>query len=87
MNEQHIVSSFTEDMNQLDGLVLKMGGLVEQQLHNATIALHKEDRELAKTVLKGDDPINELEAELNETGIRMIFNGFLTLYRKLATVF
>lgn len=72
MNDQHIVSSFTEDMNELDSLVLQMGGLVEQQLQNAAKALRKEDRELAKKVLKGDDRINELEAELNDAAIRIL---------------
>jgi len=72
MNEQHIVSSFTEDMNQLDGLVLQMGGLVEQQLQKATTALKKEDRELAKEVLRGDDRINALESELNDAAIRIL---------------
>ena len=72
MSTEHIVSSFSEDMNQLDALVLEMGGLVEQQLQNATIALRKEDRLLAKQVLKGDSRINELEAELNESAIRIL---------------
>lgn len=72
MNDQHIVSSFTEDMNELDSLVLQMGGLVEQQLQNAAKALRKEDRELAKQVLRGDDRINELEAELNDAAIRIL---------------
>ncbi|RZV34922.1 MAG: phosphate transport system regulatory protein PhoU, partial [Acidimicrobiales bacterium] len=72
MSDQHIVSSFTEDMNELDSLVLQMGGLVEQQLKDATIALKKEDRELAKKVLKGDAAVNELEATLNDAAIRIL---------------
>jgi phosphate transport system protein len=72
MNDQHIVSSFTEDINQLDGLVLEMGGLVEQQIQKATMALQREDRVLAKQVLKGDGRINNLEAELNESAIRIL---------------
>ena len=72
MSEQHIVSSFTEDMNQLDSLVLQMGGLVEQQLQKATTALRKEDRELAKEVLRGDDRINALESELNDAAIKIL---------------
>lgn len=72
MSDQHIVSSFTDDMNELDSLVLQMGGLVEQQLKDATIALKKEDRELAKKVLKGDEAVNELEATLNDTAIKIL---------------
>lgn len=72
MSDQHIVSSFTEDMIELDSLVLQMGGLVEQQLKDATIALNKEDRELAKKVLRGDEAVNELEATLNDTAIKIL---------------
>lgn len=69
---EHIVTSFNDDMNQIDRLVLEMGGLVEQQLRNATIALRKEDRNLAKQVLKGDDRINELESELNDAAMKVL---------------
>ena len=72
MTATHIVSSFSNDMNQLESLLLEMGGLVEQQLKNATDALHKEDRDLAKTVLRGDDRINELEAALNENALKIL---------------
>jgi len=72
MGNTHIVSSFSDDMNKLESLLLEMGGLVEQQLEKATQALRKEDRRLAKQVLKGDDKINELEAELNDTAIRIL---------------
>ena len=72
MSETHIVSSFSDDLNQIDSLVLEMGGLVERQLRNATQALLKEDRELAKDVMRGDARINELEAELNDAAIRIL---------------
>ena len=52
MSNQHIVTSFTDDMNKLESLLLEMGGLVEQQLQFATQALRKEDQDLAKKVLK-----------------------------------
>ena len=72
MADTHIVSSFSNDLNQIDRLVLEMGGLVEQQLQKATRALQKEDRVLAKEVMKGDARINELENELNDAAIRIL---------------
>lgn len=72
MVDSHIVSSFSSDLNQIDSLVLEMGGLVERQLQNATQALQKEDRELAKEVMHGDSRINALESELNDTAIRVL---------------
>lgn len=72
MDKQHIVSSFNDDMNQLEALLLEMGGLVEEQLKNATKALRKEDPDLAKKVLKGDDRINALEAALNDNALSIL---------------
>lgn len=72
MSNPHIVSSFSEDMNKLESLLLEMGGLVEQQLEKATVALRKGDRDLAKQVLRGDDRINELESSLNDTAIKIL---------------
>ena len=72
MTGTHIVSSFSEDMNKLESLLLEMGGLVEQQLKNATNALRKEDPDLAKKVLRGDDQINALEAALNENALKIL---------------
>ena len=45
---------------------------VEKQLLEATEALRREDRILAKQVLKGDKRINKLEAELNEAAIKIL---------------
>ncbi len=72
MNTSHIVSSFNDDLNHMENLLLEMGGLVERQLFEATKALRKEDRSLAKQVLKGDKRINKLEAQLNEEAIKIL---------------
>ena len=72
MNEDHIVSSFDEDMKQLEVLFLDMGRLVQDQLKAATKALKKEDRTLAKKVVKGDKELNKLEAELNDLAVKIL---------------
>ena len=72
MTTSHIVSSFNDDMEKLESLVLEMGDLVGQQLANATKALKEEDRSLAKDVLRGDDRINALEAELNDSALKIL---------------
>lgn len=72
MSEQHIVSSFNEDMAQLQSLFLEMGRTVVTQLQAATRALRKEDRVLAKQVIAGDKELNELESELNELAIKIL---------------
>ena len=72
MSEDHIVSSFDEDMSQLETLFLDMGTLVQDQLKAATKALRKEDRTLAKKVVKGDKELNKLEAELNDLAVKIL---------------
>jgi len=49
-----------------------MGGIVLVQLKDATRALRKEDRDLAKKVVKGDKQLNELERDLNDLAIKIL---------------
>jgi len=42
------------------------------QLKDATRALRKEDRDLAKKVVKGDKQLNELERDLNDLAIKIL---------------
>lgn len=72
MNNDHIVSSFDHELNAIESQILEMGGLVEQQLRTATQALEKNDMDLAKVVLKGDNPINKLEANVNDNAIKIL---------------
>lgn len=72
MNDDHIVSSFDNDMAQLRALFLEMGSIVSSQLQAATQALRKEDRTLAKQVIAGDSKLNSLESELNDLAINIL---------------
>ena len=72
MSDQHIVTSFTEDMDQLKTLFLEMGTVVAAQLASATDALREGDRSLAKQVIKTDKELNALEAELNDLAVRIL---------------
>ena len=53
-------------------LFLEMGHIVSSQLQDATRALRKEDRQLAKQVIKNDKELNTLEAELNDLAIKIL---------------
>ena len=66
MQPEHIVTSFDEDLNKIDSKILAMGGLIEHAFAMATKALKREDADLAKEVMKIDDQINALEAEVND---------------------
>ena len=63
---QHISKKFDQELEDLRNLVLKMGGLVEQQVENGLKALLKGDEKLAKKVIKRDRKVNALEVEIDE---------------------
>lgn len=72
MNQSHIVSSFDEDLDRVESLVIEMGGLVEQQLLNATEALIKQDPKLAKKVVKSDKQVIKLEGQVNHLTLEVL---------------
>jgi len=72
MTNSHIVQSFDDDLRQIEGLLLEMGGLVEAQINDATDALLHRDMELGKKVRKVDKRINALEVEINERAVRLL---------------
>ncbi|GHB03461.1 phosphate transport system regulatory protein PhoU [Algimonas arctica] len=72
MSNDHIATSFDEDMTRLEAMFLEMGGIVTAQLKAATRALRKEDRALAKEVVKGDKKLNKIEADLNNLAIKIL---------------
>ncbi len=63
---QHISKKFDQELEDLRNLVLKMGGLVEQQVENGLKSLLKGDESLAKKVIKRDRKVNALEVEIDE---------------------
>jgi phosphate transport system protein len=65
MTGKHIVSSFDEDLNRLDSLIVEMGGLAEAQLAQAIDALVRRDVALAETVAARDTKIDTLEREVD----------------------
>jgi phosphate transport system protein len=59
--EQHIRSAFDKDLEGVQALVMKMGGLVEHALLQAAEALETRDEALAEVIRAGDRAIDELE--------------------------
>ena len=72
MENLHIVHAFDRDLEKIKGLLLEMGGLVEAQLNDAITALVNRDLKLGKQVKKSDQPINQLEQEINERAVRLL---------------
>ncbi len=69
---QHILSAFDRDLESIQAMVVKMGGLVEAQLVDAAHALDTRDEELADSVRKRDKAVDALEEQINEEAARLI---------------
>ncbi|ADE87223.1 phosphate signaling complex protein PhoU [Rhodobacter capsulatus] len=69
---QHIVSSFDRDLESVQAMVVKMGGLVETQVLDAAQALEERDEELAETVRLRDKQVDALEEQINTEAARLI---------------
>jgi len=69
---QHISHKFDEEMENLRNQVLKMGGLVEQQIGNAIIAMQGADAPGAEGVILKDHKVNALEVSIDEECTRIL---------------
>ena len=68
----HIASAFDRDLAQIQALIMKMGGLVEDQILSAARGLDERDEELALSVRNRDKIIDALEEEVNTEAARVI---------------
>ena len=62
----HISQQFNQELEDVRNRVLQMGGIVEQQLSDAIIALTSMDLSLAEVVVTNDFKINRLEVDIDE---------------------
>lgn len=65
-HQNHISSQFNADLEAIRQNVLKMGGVVEQQLLDATEALMKLDAEIADDVIARGEEVDALEQAIDE---------------------
>lgn len=69
---EHIVSSYEEELQTLNNLIAKMGGLAEELLGHSIDALEHRDPLLAQRTIGDDKQVDELEREVEELAITMI---------------
>ncbi len=70
--DKHISSVFDRDLETIQAMVVKMGGMVEAAITDASTALDTRDQELADQVRRRDRAIDALEAQINEEAARLI---------------
>lgn len=72
MSDQHIASAFDRELEAVQALIVRMGGLVEQAILEGVQALVERDKELAEEVRKRDRAIDALEERVNDEAARLI---------------
>ena len=68
----HIVTSFSEELEQLSTNVSKMGGLAEAQLQSAIDAITRRDMALADRTVSQDQQLDDLEIMIEENAVELI---------------
>ncbi|MEN3747675.1 phosphate signaling complex protein PhoU [Sphingomonas sp. HF-S3] len=69
---EHTVKAFDQDIGQIRALISQMGGLAEQAITEAMIALQRGDLALARQVRERDKQIDAIEAEVEKLAVRVI---------------
>lgn len=69
---KHIVRAYDEELQQLNELIGRMGGLAEAQIDNAIRAIFEHDAELAREVAQSDAQVDEMEAEINALALKLL---------------
>lgn len=64
--------NFDRSLTELREKLLRMGGLVNQAIHEAVDSLARQDATLAQKVVDGDDAVDDLAYELEEDCLRLI---------------
>ena len=70
----HLVESYDKQLELINSNLVKMGGLVEQQVKDSLKALDDKDTEFADEILKKDDKIDNLEKEIYANVAKRVAN-------------
>ncbi|KKB84145.1 PhoU family transcriptional regulator [Devosia limi DSM 17137] len=71
-NQDHIVSSYSDELATLAQLIAEMGGQVEVAIENGTKSLLKLDRELADLTIIADQRIDDMQRRIDDMAVSMI---------------
>ena len=77
---ERVVRHFQEELETLRARLLAMGGLAEERVRLAVQGLVDRDVAVIDTVLRGDEPINELHVEVDDRCFKL-----LALHQPMAT--
>jgi len=72
MTDGHTVTSYNEELNQLNQYVMSMAALVREQIGESVRTLEEEDVEAAKEVVNRDQQVDAIELEADDRIIHII---------------
>lgn len=72
VDQAHIHSAFDRDLEAIQALIMKMGGMVETAIVEAAKSLEMRDEDRAEQVVLSDLQIDRLELEVDEEAARLI---------------
>jgi phosphate transport system protein len=70
--QEHTVKSYAEELKRLSSMIIRMGGLAERAVADATQALVERDSDLATDVVQRDVEIDKLEREIESFTVRLL---------------
>ena len=65
-------SAFDNNLQMLHNEIVRMGSLVEKQIHQSIESLVEQDEDLANTVIAKDDLVDNLQKDIENKSIRLI---------------
>jgi phosphate transport system protein len=69
---EHIVTSYEDELTNLNTTISQMGGMVEQAISEAAVALLKLDHKQAQDVRQFDKQIDEMQQRINDAAVSII---------------
>jgi phosphate transport system protein len=72
MAPEHLVKSFSEQLDKLNASISEMAGLAESQLQMALDALSRRDTDLAQRVIAGDAKVDQIERDVAHQVVRLL---------------
>lgn len=71
-DDRHIHSAYDRELESIQAMIMRMGGLVEEAIRDASASLETRDEELADSVRRGDPAVDRLEEMVNQEVARII---------------
>lgn len=72
MSDQHIATAFDRDLEAIQALLMKMGGLVEENIRAGAAALKDRDVDQAEAVRRADKLVDDLEEKITQECARVL---------------